>query len=111
MATITINSVSSYFLPVCVAGMEISCLVDTGAGVSLLSGDVLDKVGQRSIIVEPVIHQKLVGVDGIPLKVPGASTFPLTIAGLEFQHRLIIADNITADAILGGFLRFSQMCS
>ena len=101
VATITINSVSSYFLPVCVAGMEISCLVDTGAGVSLLSGDVLDKVGQRSIIVEPVIHQKLVGVDGIPLKVRGASTFPLTIAGLEFQHRLIIADNITADAMLG----------
>ena len=54
----------------------------------------------RIIIVEPVIHQKLVGVDGIPLKVHGASTFPLTIAGLEFQHRLIIADNITADAIL-----------
>ena len=100
VATITINSVSSYFLPVCVAGMEISCLVDTVAGVSLLSGDVLDKVGQRSIIVEPVIHQKLVGVDGIPLKVRGASTFPLTIAGLEFQHSLIIADNITADAIL-----------
>jgi len=99
LATITINSVSSYFLSVCVAGMDVSCLVDTGAGVSLLNGNVLDKIDQTNIIMEPVC-QKLIGVDGIPLKVRGASTFHLIIAGLEFKHMLIIADNITTDAIL-----------
>ena len=109
LATITINSVSSYFLPVCVAGMDVSCLVDTGAGVSLLSGNVLDKIDQRNVIMEPVC-QKLVGVDGIPLKVRGASTFHFIIAGLEFNHRLIIADNITADAILGLDFLDSHQC-
>ena len=91
--------------------MEISCLVDTGARVSLMSGDILDKVGQRNIIVEPVIHQKLVGVDGIPRKVRGASAFPLTIAGLEFHRKLIIADNITADAIVGLDFLDSHKCA
>ena len=35
----------------------------------------------RSFIIEPLIHQKLAGVDGIPLidKVHGVSSFPLTI--------------------------------
>ena len=75
LPTITINSVSSYFLPGCVFETDISCLVDTGAGVSLLNGDVWDKVGPGSIVLEPV-HQKLVGVDGISLKVRGASTSP-----------------------------------
>ena len=84
-------------MPVYVAEMDVSCLVDTCAGVSLLNGNVLDKIDQRNIM-EP---QKLVGVDGIPLKVHGASTFHLIMACLEFKHRSIIADNITADAIFG----------
>jgi len=86
ISAITINCVSSYCLPVCISGTEISCLVDTVVGVSVLSGDVLDKIDLRSFNIEPLIHQKFVGLDGIPLidKVHGARTFPLTIAGLQF---------------------------
>jgi len=50
------------------------------------------------------------GVDGIPLKVHGATIFPLTIGGLKFQHKLIVADKITADAILGLDFLDSQKC-
>ena len=78
---------SGYCLPVCISGTEISCLVNTVVGVFLSSGDVLDKIDLRSFNIETFIHQKFVGLDGIPLidKVHGASTFPLTIAGLQFS--------------------------
>ena len=41
------------------------------------------------------------GVDGVPIKVQGSATVCLTIAGVEFEHEFIIADQITVDAILG----------
>jgi len=60
-ASIMINNVSSYyFVSVCIAGMEISALVDTGAGLPLLSGRM-----SKEYQYEPVIHQKLFGVDAI----------------------------------------------
>jgi len=75
--------------------------VDTGAGVSLLNGNVWDKFKSDKICVEPAVYQNLVGVDGHPIKVRGSVTVPIVIAGRNFQQEFIIADHSTTEGILG----------
>ena len=47
----------------------VSPLVDTGAGVSLLNKEVWNKLTPAVELHEPATCHRLVGVDGIPLKV------------------------------------------
>ena len=78
-----------------------SFLIDTGAGVCLIKTQVWERVKSKADTLEPDTSHRLVGVDGIPIKVQGFTTVQLTIAGAKFRHKFIIADQITADAILG----------
>ena len=41
------------------------------------------------------------GVDGIPIKVYGFLSVPITINGRDYQHKFIVAEQLTAEAILG----------
>ena len=97
----SVNNVSSYTLTCVVNGTPVSSLIDTGAGVCLLKSEVWEKVKSKADTIEPITAHRLVGVDGIPIKVQGSATICFTIAGVKFQHKFIIADRITADAILG----------
>ena len=97
----SINNVSSYTLTCIVNGTPVSSLIDTGAGVCLLKSEVWEKVKSKADTIEPITAHRLVGVDGIPIKVQGSATICFTISGVKFQHKFIIADRITADAILG----------
>ena len=97
----SINSVSSYTLSCAVNGTPVSFLIDTGAGVCLIKTQVWERVKSKADTLEPDTSHRLVGVDGIPIKVQGFATVQLTIAGAKFRHKFIIADQIIADAILG----------
>ena len=97
----SINNITSYFVCARVLGAPVSFLVDTGAGVSLLSVSIWDKCESSEIKLEPGMYQNLVGVDGHPIRVRGSVTIPVSIAGRSFQQQFIIADHITAEGILG----------
>ena len=99
--TFSINNVSSYSLLCDIYHTPVTFLIDTGAGVSLLNKEVWDKVKPSEVVLSPVTAHRLVGVDGIPIKVQDAVSLPVTIAGMQFQHHFIIAEQITAEAILG----------
>ena len=78
-----------------------SFLVDTGAGVSLLNKEVWDKLRQAEDMLKPVVTQRIVGVDGIPIRIEGSVSVPVTIRKTTFNHEFIVANEITAEAILG----------
>ena len=65
----SINNITSYFVCARVLGAPVSFLVDTGAGVSLLSVSIWDKCESSEIKLEPGMYQNLVGVDGHPIRV------------------------------------------
>jgi len=69
--TFTINNVSSYVLSCNIYNTPVSFLVDTGAGVSLLNKEVWDKLEQTDDVLNPVVTQRIVGVDGIPIRIEG----------------------------------------
>lgn len=87
----------------------ISFLVDTGAAVSLIHGDIWDKIKPYGVPKADPVSARLVGVDGAPLQVRGSVMVQLVIAGQSFQQRLIIADSLMSKGILGlDFLECNQ---
>ena len=101
MQDVNINNISSYFVLGCVYKCPVSFLVDTGAGVSLLRGDIWEKALPHSSACDLQGACRLIGVDGIPIKVCGASLVNVIIEGHTLSHQFIVADHITAEAILG----------
>jgi len=79
----------------------VSFLIDTGAGVSLLNGEIWDKIEPNNMGMEATKFHNLIGVDGHPIKVRGSARLPVSFAEVEFQQVFIIADGITAEGILG----------
>ena len=48
-----------------------------------------------------MVTHRLVGVDGVPIKVEGIVSVPITIGKVILQHDFIVAEQITTEAILG----------
>ena len=69
MPHVNINNVSSYFVVGKVFETPVSFLVDTGAGVSLLRGDVWDRAVPGNTKMELKGTYRLVGIHGIPINV------------------------------------------
>ena len=101
MQGVNVNNVSSYFVLGKVFSSPVSFLVDTGAGVSLLRGDVWDKVAPSNCKKKLQTANSLVGVDGIPLQLRGTASVKISVGNLTICHNFVIADKITAEAILG----------
>ena len=99
--TFSINNVSSYLLSCSIYNSSVSFLIDTGVGVSLLSKSVWDKIKTAKEEFNPMVTHRLVGVDGVPIKVEGIVSVPITIGKVTLQHNFIVAEQITAEAILG----------
>ena len=94
--TFTINNVLSYLLSCNIYDMPVSFLVDTGAGVSLLNKEVWDKLRRPEDTLNPVVDERIMGVDGIPIRVEGSVSVPVTIGKSMFNQQR----QITAVAIL-----------
>ena len=61
--------------------------------------------------LKPVVTQRIVGVDGIPIKIEGSISVPVVIGKATFDHDFIVANEITAEAILGlDFLEAKKVC-
>ena len=101
MPNVHINNISSYFVVGRVLETPVSFLVDTGAGISLLWGDVWDKTMPENNGMKKEVAECLVGVDENPIKVRGTVSTKVYQEGLAFNQKFIIADGITAEAILG----------
>ena len=92
---------SSYLLSCRIYNSPVSFLIDTGVGVSLLSNLTWDKIKPTEEGLNPIATNRLVGVDGVPIKVDGTVSVPITIGKVTLQHDFIVAEQITAEAILG----------
>ena len=102
--TFSINNVPSYLLSCSIYNSPVSFLIDTGAGVSLswllLSKLVWDRIKPTKGGLNLIVTHRLVGVDGVPIKIEGTVSVPNTIGGVTLQHNFIVAEHITAEATL-----------
>ena len=101
LPNVHVNNISSYFVVGKVFETPVSFLVDAAARVSLLREDIWDRVVPESNRMDREVTYRLVGVDGIPIKVRGTVTVEVSLEGLVFNQKFVIADGITAEAILG----------
>ena len=69
--TFPINNVSSYLVLRSIYNSPVSFLIDTGAGLSLMNKSVWDKIKPTKERFNPMVTHRLVGVDGVPIKVEG----------------------------------------
>ena len=80
---------------------SVSILFDMAAVVSLLSKSVWNKIKPAKERFNPMVTHGLVGVDGVPVKLEGIVSALITIGKVTLQHDIIVAEQITAEAILG----------
>ena len=66
-------------------------------GVSLLSTSVWDKIKPAKERFNPMVTHRLVGVDGVPIKVEWIVSAPITIGKVTLQHDFIVAEQIIAE--------------
>ena len=69
MLNVHVNNISSYFVVGKMLETPVSFLVDMGVGVSLPRGDIWDRVMPENNGMGKEAAYRLVGVDGIPIKV------------------------------------------
>ena len=72
----SMNNVSSYLLSCSIYNSPMSFIIDKGAGVSLLSKSVWDKIKPAKERFNPMVTHRLVGADGVPIKVEGMYLHP-----------------------------------
>ena len=108
--TFSIGSKKEFVLNGQINGVSVSILVDTGAAATVLSKDVWDLVNTDGAELEPVgVGVGLVGVQGSPLQLHGSTQQQLCVQGDVFPVKMIVADSLMSDVILGrDFLKTHQ---
>ena len=84
-----------------VDGTTTAFILDTGAAVTLLRRDLRDRGKQPQSTLEPWSGPKLVGANGTPIRVLGTATVNLTMAHKTFPTQVVVAEPLTAEAIMG----------
>ena len=107
---IAINSVSNYSVYASLFGKQVSFLVDTGAAVSLICGEIWEHIKLSEPPKLTPIRTRLVGADGSPLQVQGSAVVELTISGQVFKQEFIIADSLASEGILSLNFLESNRC-
>lgn len=105
--TFSIGSKKGFVLEGQINAVNVSILVDTGAAATVLSKEVWDRVNTAGAELEPVgVGVALVGVQGSPLHLHGSTQQQLQLQGETFPVKMIVADALMSDVILGrDFLR------
>ena len=105
----SVTSGMDYTLPGYINGVPGNLLVDTGAAATLLAKTVWDKAKTSGAQLETPAKMKLIGVQGIPLQLHGRAQVSIKLGDEVFVTRVIVADCLTTDVILGrDFLREHQ---
>ncbi|KII60841.1 Retrovirus-related Pol polyprotein from transposon gypsy [Thelohanellus kitauei] len=92
-----ISSTRDFNFPLCLIDLKktVSCLIDTGASVSLI----------RSDYVDPCLIKKananIVGVDGSSLNIIGEVDLRICLGSLTTMWRFIVVKNLIFEAIIG----------
>ena len=106
------SSTTDFGLEAHINHVRASCLVDTGASVSLISENIWERIkGAGYELSQDGFGHRLVGVQGVPLQLCGSTRIPLQIDGLHkvFPVEMLVAKELTNDVILGrDFLQENQ---
>ena len=87
-------------------------LVDTGAAATVLAKEVWDKAKtSEAQLASPEQKTRLVGVQGSPLQLCGAAEVCLELGGETFPTKVIVANSLTTDVILGRDFLKAQQCT
>jgi len=85
-------------------------MVDTEAAVSLIREDIWEKLTPKGDVKLKAWNKNLVGVEGSPLSVLGATKLDITSAGTVVSGDFLAAKALSAEAIMGLDLLESQGC-
>ena len=101
--TLSVTCGASFCIVVSMNTIPVECLIDTGAAISLLHGNVWTKIttGGLAQPLQEWTGQTLVGINGNKLSVRGYSQILISVKGKQFNGKFIVMDNIKVDAILG----------
>ena len=107
---LVVSSTTSYYCEGMLADRPTKILLDIGSALTLVRMDHWNDPYALSIPVTPT-KQRLVGVDGNPLRVQGTAVVCITRAQEEFTTKVTIVDDISAEAILRmDFLATEDCC-
>ena len=98
--TLSVTCGVSFCIVVSINTIPVECLVDTGAAISHLHGNVWTKIVSHNCY-RTHIGQMIVGVNGNKLLTIGYSQIPILVKGKQFNGKFVVTNNIKVDAILG----------
>jgi len=81
--------------------MPVKFMIDTGASVSLIREDVWSGITAGQDKHLEAWNKNLVGVEGSPLSVQGVTTLDITLAGIVVRSDILVANTLSAEAIMG----------
>ena len=106
-----VNPTSAYSLSGMVFHHPTSFILDTGAAVTLLRKDTWDHARPRAAELETWKEPKLISVDGSPLHIHGHAEVKINLSDMEFSHHVVIAEDLSSEAILGLDFLEAQGCT
>lgn len=89
-----------YFVPVCVGGMPLTFLVDTGSNVSILRRDLLDNWPSEHLPSLTPVNIQLITATGECSPFYGQAEIEISLGNQKLRHQILFAD-IKNDGILG----------
>ena len=93
-----------------VNGIPTKILIDTGAAATVLAKEVWEKASPYGSKLLNTVGKKLVGIQGIPLQLHGTTTVQVNLQNEVFSTKVIVADQIATDLILGRDFLTAHQC-
>ena len=105
-----IDPANAYHVTGVVNNVSVRFMIDTGAAVSLIRKDIWEKIAPKGGVQLEAWTKHLVGVEGSPLSVLGATSLNITLAGTVVSGDFLVAKALSAEAIMGLDFLESQGC-
>lgn len=101
IATSSPESATGHKIHAEVNGKPMELLLDTGSAVTLLRLDMWNQCKGDLDQLEEWTGERLVGVDGTPLKVAGCYKVEITFGHTTFTHSVLVVDSLLSEGIIG----------